>query len=492
MALSNRTSTSGIYVLWLLLIATLVAGCETPAPSEQAILENAYKRLDRLRDEKEEQLYDYFDHVERLVQSVHEDHQLVEAFTELRSHYHGTASSEARTIGELEEAIRERYLDTYQIFYDVHFIDRAGDVFYSIRKQGDLFRNVFDGELSSWQLSHTLSSAGGTAAVDFHFADFSSEPSAFFAEPIADAGTHVGWIVLQFASARLAEVFEYDANLGLTGEVFLVNEKHFMLTQSAHTAGSSVLTQTLSVQNIESKFAIGEGHKIVVDYRGYEALSSFTVCEIMGFRWLLIAKIDRAEVLTEAYLERESDYYPKLRDELRRTPVAVRNVEPAVPTRVVHLDRFERITESGSLFTPGVSTCTAIIVSLPGEFAYMAHISPYDVAYGGRKTDLIHTVLRRIRSFEVPDSKVRELEVTVVTPRIRYTESIIHELAETGILLSQITFLKNPQARCADVSFDFDSNRTTVLWCYGEEYRRTEVQVADDARDLAEVFSSIL
>jgi len=474
------------------LIIALFAGCANSAKTEEAVLSEAYERLDRVRDQKEEELYDYFDHIEEVVQSVHRDEQLVDAFVELRSRYLENPRSGLRPVHELERAIRERYLDSYQIFFDLHFIDVEGDVFYSIRKQEDLFRNVFEGELASWKISRSLNSTDGTTAVDFHFADFSSEPSAFFAEPIAHDSSNIGWVVFQFASTRLAEIFGFDANLGQTGEVFLVNQQHFMLTQSAHTPRSSVLAQTLSDENIESKLAMGEGHKLVVDYRGYEALSSFAVCEVMGLRWLLIAKIDKAEVLTQAYLEHEQRYYPKLREELRRAEIEVSSVEPPVPTSFVQLDRFERIAESGSLFTPGVSTCTAVVVSLPGEFAYMAHVSPYDRAYGGTKTDLIHTILRRVREFDVPASRIRDLEIVVVTPQIRYSESIVHELTEDGILLSQIRFLKNPAARCADVFFDFDSNQTTVLWCYGEEYRRTELQVAEETDDLAAVFSSIL
>jgi hypothetical protein len=474
------------------LTLTFLFGCSDTRATEEAIVRDAYTRLDELREQKEAQLYDYFAHVEEVIESVREDVELIDAFAKLRDRFLGNAVRGARSVAELEHAIRERYLDSYQIFFDVHFIDAEGDVFYSVRKQDDLFHNVFSGELESWRLSSSLNTDAGSAAVDFHYADFTSEPSAFFAQPIAYQAQHIGWVVFQLASARLAELFEFDADLGQTGEVFLVNEQHFMLTQSAHLPTSSVLQQSLSAANIESKFAAGSGHKVVVDYRGYEALSSFAVCEIMGLRWLLIAKIDKAEILTDAYLRNETEYYPQLRERLRRAEVSATGTQPPTPTKTVHLDRFERITESGALFTPGVSTCTALIISLPGEFAYMAHISPYDLSYGGSKTDLIHTILRRIRAFEVPDSRIRELEVVVVTPQIRYSESIVHELAEAGIFLSQIRFLKNPAARCADVFYDFETNRTRVLWCYGDEDRQTELQLAEEANDLASVFTSIL
>jgi hypothetical protein len=264
-----------------------------------------------------------------------------------------------------------------------------------------------------------------------------------------------------------------------------------MLTDSYNLPTESVLRRHLSAQNIESKFAEREGTKVVIDYRGYEALTSFKVCEILGLRWLLIAKIDKAEVATAEYLAHESRYYPQLREAVRTSAPQYTSAVPPDPDRVVGLDDVQRVSGSQVLFTPGVSTCTAVILTLPGRFAYMAHVSPYDRIYGGSRTDLVSSVMKRVKDFEVADKELRNLEVVVVTPQIRYSQSIVKQLAESGIFLSQIRFLKNPEAACADVFFDQGSNETYVVWCFGDRYERTEVQLASTARDLGKLFLSL-
>lgn len=114
--------------------------------------------------------------------------------------------------------------------------------------------------------------------------------------------------------------------------------------------------------------------------------------------------------------------------------------EPPARGHTVNLDEYVRVDDEEVLYPPGVSTCIAVIISLPGEFACMAHVSPYDRIYGGSRTDLVGSISRRITDFEV----------VVVTPHIQYSEQIIDELVDDGLFLSRITIMKNPDARCAD------------------------------------------
>jgi hypothetical protein len=83
--------------------------------------------------------------------------------------------------------------------------------------------------------------------------------------------------------------------------VFLVNRDRLMLTDSRFQSETSILRQHLSEQNISAKFAEGRGHKIITDYRGQRALTSFEVCPVLDKEWLLIAKIDEDEVVTRAW-----------------------------------------------------------------------------------------------------------------------------------------------------------------------------------------------
>lgn len=484
-------------------VATVVLwGC-TPTNK----IDEALDELTRIRREKGDELSAYFDHVRETVESVQGDDALLDAFAGLNDLYHGTASSDSADVAslrELEAVVIDRYLDDYQLFLDVHFIDTGGDVFYSILKQDNLFHNIFDEAREDSPLAHKLLDNPESASVDFRFPGYGSEPSAFFAQPVHADGRQRGWIVFQFASSRLQGIFGYEPSLGQTGEVFLVNRDQFMLTDSYNSPESAVLRQHLSARNIQAKFAEGEGQKVVVDYRGYEALTSFKVYTIMGFDWLLIAKIDRDEVVTRQYMEDPGRYHDRLREYLRSADVRYAGQDgpeaDGADDRAakVYLDDFRRIDDSpgsdspDALFTPGVATCTSLVVTLPGRFAYMAHVSPYDRMYGGSRTDLVRTLLNRMHDFEVADKEIREVEVVIVTPTIRYSERMVDEIVDAGIFLSQITFMKNPDARCADVYFDFDGGETEVTWCYGVDFEERYVQLASQTPTLGSVMERFL
>jgi hypothetical protein len=445
-------------------ILSVALGCTPESPIDATL-----QMLRRVREQKSEQLTNYFGMIEENVEQVQTDSELIFAFDGLLDLYNGAEAAE--TASHYDRVVTERYIEDYQLFFDVHFIATDGSIFYTVLKQDDLFGNLFSDEFSTWNLSTALRERPDESVVDFQIVDFSSEPSAFFAEPVAIDGEKRGWIVLQYASSRLDNLFGHDPALGQTGEVFLVNQNHFMMTRSQNQSQPSVLQQHLSDENIETKFALGEGELEVVDYRGYRCLTSFAVTDVLGVPWLLIAKMDVAEAVTREYLERDRNYYEKIREELRSRPApesdarAITNTATTDETVRVYLDTYERIDGNASLETPGVATCTTLIVALPGEFAYMAHISPYDRVYDGSRTDLVSSILHQITSFEIPDKRIREIEVTLVTPRIQYSDSLITEFARAGIFLSQITVIKNPSARCADVHYQLPTNETLVTWC---------------------------
>lgn len=484
-------------LLFLAALTLLFVGCGSGTTDEVA---RALDELTRIRDQKRTELTEYFEHIGEAVSSAGDDEQLVDAFIELRSLYLGIApepgsdspGGERRSLAAIEHDIVERYLDEYQRFYDVHFIESGGDVFYTLLKQSHLFQNIFDGELADSALASQLRANPESPAVDFAFMSFTNEPSAFFAEPIRVDGDHLGWIVFQFASSRLNEIFPYEPMLGVTGEVFLVNRDQFMLTDSYNSPESAILRRHLSAENIEAKFAEGEGRKTVVDYRGHVALTSFDVVDIMGFEWLLIAKIDRDEVITRQYMSDPESYREQILANLRSATRTYSEAEPPARDRTVNLDEYLRVDSNEVLYTPGVSTCTAVIISLPGEFAYMAHVSPYDRIYGGSRTDLVGSISRRITDFEIADKRIRDLEVVVVTPHIQYSEQLIDELVDDGLFLSQITVMKNPEARCADVTYEFSTNTTYVTWCSNSDGVSESVQLGRDAQSVGEIMEGLL
>ena len=128
------------------------------------------------------------------------------------------------------------------------------------------------------------------------------------------------------------------------------------------------------------------------------------------------------------------------------------------------MDEFKRVSNGEVLYTHGVSSCTAFIISHKGKFAYLAHISAYDRLYGGKQTDLVRRMLKRIDEFDVIRSDKRKVEVTIISPKLSYAKNLIDILVDWGIFLSQIKLMHNPEARYANLSHNYLKGETLVEW----------------------------
>ena len=109
-----------------------------------------------------------------------------------------------RKTTEFRKAFNEFDVENWLAFHDTLFIGKQGRVFYSLRRESDLERSVFEGELTQTPLSRRLQTNPGEGAfVDFHYYDASDEPAAFFVEPVYRDGRLVGWVVLQCAINKI-------------------------------------------------------------------------------------------------------------------------------------------------------------------------------------------------------------------------------------------------------------------------------------------------
>jgi hypothetical protein len=463
----SQSLLAGFLTLVLLLPGS---GGVRAAGAIDAIREATYHRLDAVRAKKKAQLAAYLHRIRGLAAGVRND-GIMQDFFRLRAGFHRLGRKAppppeaAAAVESLEAAVREHYLRRYLAFYDILFVDRDGTVFHTIRQEGDCGRNLFGGALADTRLGRHLRDRPDERFVDFEVYPFSDEPSAFFVEPVPGAEGPEGWIVLQCAINKINDIFVRDPGLGRTGEAFLVNRHQKMLTQSRFRPGESILRQHLSEANITSKFRERKGHKIVTDYRGYRALSSFEVFPILGCEWLLIAKIDEDEVLTRHYLANRAALEDRLIAAVSAPPAETAGPAdwPAHP-RIVDIDEFRKAEGAETLATFGVTTCTAILVELPGRFGYLGHASTYDRIYGSGDMDLLGHMLNRIHTFEIYPYEARALRACVIAPHRNSIRHALGRLLGDGFLLSQIRFLHDSSARSASVLYNAEAGGLLVEW----------------------------
>ncbi|PLX66811.1 MAG: hypothetical protein C0603_11475 [Denitrovibrio sp.] len=342
-----------LYLLIIILLSTVVChGADL-----EKMYQPYYKQLDKVRENKQEELVRYLKRVESVAKSIGSDSEMKDLFIMKRHLYNQTKTAamtqEQKDIQQfLRNSIIDRYMDRYLVFYDLLFIDEAGDIFYTNRRQGDYRKNIFKGKLAKTALSKHLKNDSKYSFVDYQNFEVSAEPSAFFMVPFVMNGKKLGWFVLQFAVNRIDDMFSIESNLGRTGEVFLVNEDQYMLTDSRFTAESTILKKHLSSDNILPKFKEKSGHKLVVDYRGFRALSSFNVISVLGSKWLIIAKIDEDEVLTSEYKKmsnRKQNIF--IKDTINS--INIKKVEKYILKKdiEVDMDEFKRATNGQTLYT---------------------------------------------------------------------------------------------------------------------------------------------
>ncbi len=489
---------------FLLLLVGLLAVCGRAQALDDAIAAETYRMLDRVRAAKHAQLTAYLGRLRELASTLASDARM-HAYFRIKRDFHALrheAPPPAAVVTHIEglkRTLRDYCLRHYQVFYDVLFVDANGFVCSSIRHEADYHINLFTGATADTTLARRLQQQPGEAFIDYEYYPASDEPSAFIVEPVREDDELQGWFVLQCSLNKLNRIFRRHPDLLSTGEVFLVNRRRQLLTESRHRPGTGMLERHLARENIGRKFATGAGHMVVIDYRGQRALTSFEVCRIQDTDWLLIAKIDEDEVLTHHYRQHRERLRPRLLAALAEAPAG--NAAPAaaaapaidaVHAMRVDIDEFRLAEGDRPLMTFGVDTCTALLIRRPGQLACLGHASVYDALYGGADMDLLGHMLGRIRRFEILPYQLREVQAAVIAPHTRSIGRAVDRLLDAGFLLAQIRFVHDPTAASATVHHDPATDQTAVRWRMRADAAPIRWQKASDVPTLHTVLARII
>lgn len=397
----------------------------------------------------------------------------------------------SRKAGQFREAFNQYYIENWLSFYDILFVDTRGIVFYSMRRDANFGKNLFEGDLADTPLADCLRhSPEDETFIDFHYCSVSGEPAAFFVEPVHRGGKLAGWIVLQCAINKINSLFAGTEKLGETGETFLVNHEGYMLTESNFEGSSTILRKQLSSDNIRAKFRERQGHRTVVDYRGFTALTSFQVVEFLGTEWLVVAKVDESQITTEHFMQHRDYYGERVIKHLAELPAGdSRELLESHERRIVRvdMDEFVKADHGELLKTLGVSTCTAVVATYPGKFGYLAHISPLDRIYDTDGTNLLGHIVKKIKTYDVYKYERRRVRFVIVATHFNSLDNVVNKLVDEGFLLSQISVLHHAQAKCANVTYDYSEDQICVEWVLDRANRSTNVHHGDDAHNLETV-----
>lgn len=469
--MNTQISHNRSFLFVTLLILLLASACNDTG-SYQEYENKVYNNLENILEEKKSNLINYLDDTRELAVQAKEDQTMREFFKTKKEFYYlmkekAVPQSLIDEIEKLKYNIQQYYIMNYLHFYDILFIDTQGEIFYTIRKEADYHKNIFSGQLAETALSKKIKNFPKESFVDFQFYEISGEPSAFFIEPVLEKNQTLGWMVMQCSVNKINKLFGTSKNLGITGEALLVNRNHYLLTNSRFMAEPTILKQRLPDENIEIKFREKKGKKQVIDYRGNNVISVFEVFEYFSSEWLIISKIDESEILTQFYARNQDDLFPILEKAIRHTPNHYEKTHKPECNNshiYVDMDEYQRSDPSGILNTQGVSTCTGILVTLPGKFSYMAHVSPKDYIYNETRTDLVSEMMKQITYFEIPESRKPDIRFYITSTQLNSLKTLLELLISRGYKLDQIKFFYNPLALYGNFHSNCKDSSVYVDW----------------------------
>lgn len=200
----------------------------------------------------------------------------------------------------------ERFL-TVLGYHDLLLVDPAGDVLYTYFKEEDFGTNLDDGPWRDTGLGEVFREARELSDGEVAFSDFEryepseGAPSAFLAGPVFGAnGELLGVLGFQFLAARLNDHLRFNADIGATGETFIVGEDLLMRSASRFADTSAVLVQRVDSESVRRALAGETGVETGDDYRDIEVVAAYSFLDFGGVRWAVVAKIDLEEVLMPA------------------------------------------------------------------------------------------------------------------------------------------------------------------------------------------------
>ena len=442
-----------------------------------------FSKLESIRNEKKAKVTHYLDQQKARGVEACQNNDIKNYFTKLHHLYKNQRYSGIEYI-LLEDSISKLFVTELDKFYDILFIDAEGDIFFTVKKEDDFLGNIHEERFDGIALYEKIrkTEIRDTEFVDYEYYSVSDEPASFFISSVLEGDKLLGYFVLQLPINDINSILMDRHNLGRTGEVYLVNHKQLMITQSRFIDDSTIITKQIDTEAVRSALLEKRGNKIIEDYRDKRVFSSYEQFNYEGTEWIIIAEIDEDEVITEIYRGREKEFYNKVTDYLAgysyqkdKKKSFVKDWKLDNSCIKVDFKEFQKSKNRQLLYTEGVATCTAMTISYPGKFGYLLHITPTDGSYKNigfltrlflrdNYTDFVDSVLKSINRYDILQCEKSLLQFGVVATHDASFKNIIHKLIDNDVELSQIKILFKRDRHKVDVVLDYENDKVWTLW----------------------------
>lgn len=199
-----------------------------------------------------------------------------------------------------------RDLQQSREYYDVFLFDTDGNLIYSVFKELDYATNLAAGEWADSGLGRVFRAASKAAIGETVFDDFApygpsaDAPASFIATPVFDRNkTRIGVIAYQMPAGVINSIMSEVEGLGETGQSYIVGSDLLMRSNSRFQEESTMLTVKVDSPAVRHALEGGHGVDIEPSLEGQEAFAAYSLVDVFGIKWAVIAEIEIAEAEQE-------------------------------------------------------------------------------------------------------------------------------------------------------------------------------------------------
>jgi signal transduction histidine kinase len=270
---------------------------------EAALTGTVIANMASIADKKADQIDTYIN--ERRV-----DMRQLSYFPDIRTMF--TALQAGHEIGVDSAAYRQAAVHAGEIlaelavgydYYDMLFINSAGEVIFSLKKESDLNTNLRTGPYRNTGLGQGFQQSMALLNTELsqfdNYAPSGNKVVAFITTPLLSNGLPIGVLAAQVNLEILQPVIEDRIGLGETGEAILAQQTQNIVTYTSHLHHLAAPLKQIPIEQLAlpMQHALhGErGQDLGVDYAGHDVVAAWRY--LPGLHWGMVVKIDADEAL---------------------------------------------------------------------------------------------------------------------------------------------------------------------------------------------------
>jgi methyl-accepting chemotaxis protein len=277
------------------------------ADTMRVLQQEAYARLEAVRDLQKRQITDYFHIRFQDVQAFSSSPQQQNVFLKL---IHDKAAGQelaSDVAGFMKSWLAQRD------FHSLVLLSPAGQVLYSTDSAVAVGAAVQEGSPEARALQKGMQES---AFVDYGLSSFFEEKAvSYFAAPLVSEDRLEGVFLFRLKDNALDGMMKNTPGLGDSGESYMVGVDGLFRSNSVYFEEPTLANPAYVVDTESVFYALsGEsGVETTVNYRGDYVLSAYTAVELFGTTWVLLVETEQAAAMApKAQGEKERDHLTQL------------------------------------------------------------------------------------------------------------------------------------------------------------------------------------